>query len=319
MMYLVFGEQELLVNKMIDKLAKSELGEVDDFNLVSFDGYKSPLYEIVNDASTVPFMADKKVVVVKNSYFLTSENPKLEFEQSFNELEEYLDNQNSSVVVIFSVVSAKLDDKRPLVKKIKEKSKIYALDNVSKKDLPRVVKQMFDKQGMTITNDALTEFLSRCGDDMYLINCEIEKLSCYKKELDIKDINLMVAKKIEDNVFEMIDAIFSKKVDKVFRLYYDLKMNNNEPLTLISLIASQVRFLYQVMFLKDKGYSENNIANELSCHPYRAKVALEKVYRLNKMDLTDILEELSALDIKIKSGQIDRFVGFELFLLNACK
>ena len=152
-----------------------------------------------------------------------------------------------------------------------------------------------------------------------MINGEIEKLSCYKKEIDVKDIDLMVAKKIEDNVFEMIDAIFAKKLDKVFRIYYDLKINNNEPLTLISLIASQVRFLYQVMVLKDKGYSENNIANELSCHPYRAKLALEKVYHLNKMDLTNLLEELSSLDIKIKSGEIDRFVGFELFLLNACK
>ena len=90
MMYLVFGEQELLVNKMIDKLAKSELDVIDDFNLVTFDGCKTPLYEIVNDASTLPFMADKKVVVVKNCYFLTTESPKLEFEQSFNELEEYL-------------------------------------------------------------------------------------------------------------------------------------------------------------------------------------------------------------------------------------
>lgn len=319
MMYLVFGEQELLVNKMIDKLAKSELDVIDDFNLVTFDGCKTPLYEIVNDASTLPFMADKKVVVVKNCYFLTTESPKLEFEQSFNELEEYLENQNEGTVVIFSVIASKLDDRKSLVKKIKEKSKIYAVDNVNKKDLPRIVKQMFEKQGMSITGDALNEFLSRCGDDMYLINGEIEKLSCYKKEIDIKDIDLMVAKKIEDNVFEMIDAIFAKKLDKVFRIYYDLKINNNEPLTLISLIASQVRFLYQVMVLKDKGYSENNIANELSCHPYRAKLALEKVYHLNKMDLTNLLEELSSLDIKIKSGEIDRFVGFELFLLNACK
>lgn len=319
MMYLVFGEQELLVNKMIDKLAKSELDVIDDFNLVTFDSIKTPLYEIVNDASTLPFMADKKVVIVKNCYFLTTENPKLDFEQSFNELDEYLDNQNEGVVVIFSVITNKLDDKNPLVKKIKEKSKIYAVDNVNKKDLPRIVKQMFEKQGISITSDALNEFLSRCGDDMYLINGEIEKLSCYKKEIDIKDIDLMVAKKIEDNVFEMIDNIFAKKYDKVFKIYYDLKINNNEPLTLISLIASQVRFLYQVMVLKDKGYSENNIANELSCHPYRAKLALEKVYHLNKMDLTDLLVELSSLDIKIKSGEIDRFVGFELFLLNACK
>ena len=282
MMYLVFGEQELLVNKMIDKLAKSELDVIDDFNLVTFDGCKTPLYEIVNDASTLPFMADKKVVVVKNCYFLTTESPKLEFEQSFNELEEYLENQNEGTVVIFSVIASKLDDRKSLVKKIKEKSKIYAVDNVNKKDLPRIVKQMFEKQGMSITSDALNEFLSRCGDDMYLINGEIEKLSCYKKEIDVKDIDLMVAKKIEDNVFEMIDAIFAKKLDKVFRIYYDLKINNNEPLTLISLIASQVRFLYQVMVLKDKGYSENNIANELSCHPYRAKLALEKVYHLNR-------------------------------------
>lgn len=319
MMYLVFGEQELMINKLIEKLVKETLGEITDFNLITFDGYKTPLYEIVNDASTLPFMTDKKAVVVKNSYFLTSENPKLEFEQSFGELEEYLDNQSSDVTMIFTVISSKLDDKKAIVKKIKEKAKIYAVDNVNKKDLPRVVRQMFDKQDMSITNEALNEFINRCGDDMFLINNEIEKLSCYKKEIDIKDICLMVSKKIEDNVFEMIDAIFSKKSDRAFKIYYDLKNNNSEPINLISLIASQVRFLYQVMVLKDRGYSEGNIANELSCHPYRVKVALEKVYHLNKMDLTSLLEELSDLDIKIKSGEIDRFVGFELFLLNTCK
>ena len=139
------------------------------------------------------------------------------------------------------------------------------------------------------------------------------------KDADIKDIYLMIPKKLEDNVFEMIDGIFSKRLDKVFTIYYDLKINNNEPLTLISLIASQVRFLYQVMVLKDKGYSESNIANELSCHPYRVKLALEKVYSLNKLDLKLLLEDLSDLDVKIKSGEIDRFVGFELFLLKASK
>lgn len=319
MIYLVFGEQELLVDKMIDKLVKSELTEIDDFNLVIFDGEKTPLYEIVNDASTLPFMSDKKVVVVKNSYFLTTQNPKLDFEQSFNELEDYLEMSNEGVTIIFSVVSSKLDDKKTLVKKIKEKSKVFSLDNVSKKEFPKVIKQMFEKQKISITNDALNEFINRCGDDMYLINNEIEKLSCYKKDLDIKDINLMVPIKLEDNVFEMIDAIFAKKTDKVFKIYYSLKVNNSEPLTLISLVASQIRFLYQVMVLKNKGYSEGNIANELSCHPYRVKVALDKVYRVNKLDLTSLLEDLSTLDIKIKNGEIDRFVGTELFLLNACK
>lgn len=319
MLYLVFGEQELMINKLVDKIAKETLKEVDEFNFIHFDAYKTPLYEIVNDAYTLPFMSDKKVIVIKNCYFLTSENPKLGFEQSFSELEEYIENQSEGVTLIFSVVNSKLDDRKALVKKIREKAKSYSLDSVNKKDLPRVVRQMFEKKGVSITNDGLSEFISRCGDNMYLISNEIDKLSCYKKDLGLKDIILMTPKKIEDNVFEMIDGIFNKKEDEVFKIYYDLKRNNNEPVTLISLVASQVRFLYQVMVLKDKGYSESNIANELSCHPYRAKIALEKVYRLNKLDLTYLLEELSNLDIKIKTGEIDRFVGFELFLLNACK
>ncbi len=319
MIYLVFGEQELMVDKLVNKLAKETLKEIDDFNLVVFDGCKTPLYEIVNDAETLPFMSDKKVVVVKNAYFLTNSSPKLDFEQSFNELEEYLDRQNDSVTLVFSVVTNKLDDKKALVKKIKEISKIYALDNVNKKDLPRIVKQMFDKKGLSITSDGLEEFINRCNDDMYLISNEIDKLSCYKNELDLKDIKLMVSKKLEDNVFEMIDGIFNKKEDVAFRVYNDLRTNNCEPITLISLVASQVRFLYQVMVLKDNGYTEGNIANELSCHPYRVKLALEKVYRTSKNDLKMLLEELSNLDIMIKSGDIDRFIGFELFLLNACR
>lgn len=318
MLYLVFGEQELLINKLVDKLAKETLTEIDDFNLVKFDASKTPLYEIISDAHTLPFMSEKKVIVVKNCYFLTGENIKVSFEQSFSELEEYLECQNEGVSIIFCVVAAKLDDRKSIVKKIKEKSKIYAVDSVNKKDLPRVVKQMFQKKEISIDSEALNEFINRVGEDMYLINNEIEKLSCYKNNLNIKDIKLMIPKKIEDNVFEMIDGIFNKDYDQVFKVYYDLKINNSEPVTLISLIAGQVRFLYQVMILKDKGYSEGNIANELSCHPYRVKVALQKVYRLTKMDLTSLLEELSDLDIKIKSGEIDRFVGFELFLLKAC-
>ena len=106
-------------------------------------------------------------------------------------LEEYIENQNEGVTVIFSVIANKLDDRKSIVKKIREKAKSYALDNVNKKDLPRVVRQMFEKKGVSITNDGLNEFINRCGDNMYLISNEIEKLSCYKKELELKDIMLM--------------------------------------------------------------------------------------------------------------------------------
>ena len=98
--------------------------------------------------------------------------------------------------------------------------------------------------------------------------------------------------------------------------YNDLKSLGNEAVGLVTIIASQVRFLYQLLVLSNKGYGESNIANELSVHPYRVKMGLEKVRRYSEYELEDLLDKLSKLDLQIKTGDIDRFVGLELFILS---
>ena len=108
---------------------------------------------------------------------------------------------------------------------------------------------------------------------------------------------------------------FWKNSNKAFRIYNDLKSLGNEPVSLVSIIATQVRFLYQILVLSNKGYNEANIANELSAHPYRVKMGMEKVRNYSEYELEDMLDELSKLDIQIKTGDIDRFVGLELFIL----
>lgn len=319
MIYLIFGEQEMMVNKYVEKIAKESLKELDDFNFVVFDATRTPLYSIINDAQTIPFISEKKAVVVNNCYFLTATNPKLDFEQSFEELEEYLLNPVEETLLFFCVNSSKLDERKNLVKKLKKIAKVSAIESISKNDLPRVVKQMFTKEKVEISDRAIEEFIKRVGDDLTLISSEVCKLKLYSSKIDLKDVELLISKQIEDNVFDMIDYIVKGKVDKVFEIYYDLKLMGGEPVTLIALIASQIRFLYQVKVLYNKGFNQYNIANELSANPYRVKFSLEKIDYIDKSDLERMLLELSDLDFKIKSGQIDRFLGFELFLVKACK
>ena len=123
------------------------------------------------------------------------------------------------------------------------------------------------------------------------------------------------SKKMDDNIFDMIDAMFKKNSNKAFRIYNDLKSLGNEPVSLVSIIATQVRFLYQILVLSNKGYNESNIANELSAHPFRVRMGMEKVRHYSEYELEELLDELSKLDIQIKTGDIDRFVGLELFIL----
>jgi DNA polymerase-3 subunit delta len=74
MIYLVYGEQELLVNKMIDKIAKDTLKDIDEFNYIVLDAYKNDASYVINELESFCFSSDKKVVSLTNSYFLTNNN-----------------------------------------------------------------------------------------------------------------------------------------------------------------------------------------------------------------------------------------------------
>lgn len=314
MIYLVYGDQEMLVNKMINKITKETLNTIDEFNYVTIDATKASDEEVRDEINSLPFMNNEKVVSLINSYFLTSSNIDCLFNGGL--LEKYLNDETDGITLVISVYASKLDEKKALVKKIKSSCKVIEVNSLNKKEMPKVVKQMFNQRKVEITDSALEELISRLGTDMYEITNEVDKLSTYSKKLHLEDIEALTPRKLEDNVFDMIDAMFKKKINKAFVIYNDLKSLGTEAISLISIISNQVRFLYQVLVLSNKGYSESSIANELSVHPYRVKMGLEKVRHYADYELEDFLDKLSKLDIQIKTGDIDRFVGLELFILS---
>ena len=296
MIYLVYGDQELLVNKMLNKIAKDTLSDIDEFNYVILDASKVTNKEVDDELNSLPFISDNKVVSLTNCYFLTNSNNECLSDASL--IEKYIENETDGITFIISVVS----------KKLRSKVKVVEVNSLSKKELPLVVKQMFSQRKAEISDSALEELLSRLDNDMYQISNEVDKLTTYTNKIHLDDIKALTPRKLEDNVFDMIDAMFKKNINKAFSIYNDLKNLGNEAVGLVSIIASQVRFLYQILVLSNKGYSESNIANELSVHPYRVKMGLEKVRGYSDYELEEFLSKLSNLDIQIKTGDIDRFV-----------
>ena len=98
-------------------------------------------------------------------------------------------------------------------------------------------------------------------------------------------------------------------------VYQSFKLTNMEPTQLLTIMASQLRFIYQVAINKEMGYGEARIAEILSSHPYRVKLALRRVNKGNDSEyLIRILDRFALLDLEIKTGQVDRYQAFELFL-----
>ena len=148
---------------------------------------------------------------------------------------------------------------------------------------------------------------------------EIDKIKIYKND-DLKitqeDVINLTHKNIDLDVFKLIDYIITKNKEKALELYNELLKNGSEPIAIIVMLSNQFRIMYQTKELIKKGYTEKDIAKIINIHPYRVKLALQNSRQYQSNLLLKYLENLSDLDIKIKSGNIDKYLGLELFILN---
>ena len=82
------------------------------------------------------------------------------------------------------------------------------------------------------------------------------------------------------------------------------------------MLANQFRLLNQVAYLSKRGFSSADIAKELNINSYRAQILKKQVYILSENLIYKTLEDLYQLDLQIKSGQVDLFYAFDMFLIN---
>ena len=314
MIYLVHSKQSLLVEKEIKRILKTHIKEINEFSYVSYDLTQTLLEDIIEDAKTLPFMVENKAILVKNSYIFTGSKDKMNHD--IKALEDYVEHESPSTVLIFCLYEDALDERKSLVKLARKKFIIRKIEETSKNDWPILVKKVLVNHKIDITNEA-TQYLIDCSNnDLNKVSNEITKFELYGEKITLEVAKALVSQPLEDNAFGIADALLNHDVETCLSIYQDLRIQNEEPVRLIATIANQVRFIYQVNVLYRKGYvREESIAKELGASPYRVKLAIKKIRVATPERLLNILHELSKLDVDIKSGKVDRFQGFELFLL----
>lgn len=307
--YLIYGNDYGLIKREIDKLTNG----VSD--VVKYDLSTDKIDELLDDASCMSLFGDKKVLVGENALFLTTTTTNVNHNLDY--LTNYLNDDNHENIVILSVLTDKLDERKKIVKLLKEKSKVIYKELIDNKDLPRFVINEFNNEGYKIDYKAANYFVNYVGKNVDILLSEINKMIIFKdndKNITINDIDEISSKAINDNVFDLSDAIMKKDFKRMYDCYNDLIILKEEPIKIIAMLGNQFNLVYQCKLLSSKGLSEKEIATSLSVHPYRVKLAIETDYMIS--ELKDILIKLHNLDFEIKSGKVDKNVGFDNFLLH---
>lgn len=313
MNYILYGELDPMIRKRLNKILKERLGEVDDFNVVKIDLDESSLEEIAYESSSLPLGYEKKAVVVDNCLFLTSDVESKDEEKVI----EILKNSSDDIDIFFILKNDKVDKKGKIFNFVKEHGQVLEFLNISKEEWPLYIKKYFKNKDIEITSEAVEELSSRVDGDLNRFINEAEKLCLYKNPITVTDVALMVAKPLEDDAFQMSNALFRGENGVAISIYRDLKLLGQKfTEALIPMLASQFRFISQVCFLDSKGLEKEEIAKELSANPFRVKMALKNARNVSRKQIANVLDKLYNLDLQIKSGQIDRSYGLELFLIN---
>ena len=306
--YLLYGEEAYLRNQYRDKLKVALISDGDAMNYHYFEGKNVSVLEVIDLAETMPFLAERRVIILENAGLL---------KHGGEELAEYLVNMCETAFIV--ITEAEIDKRSKLFKAIKNYGRVVEFPVQDENTLKRWVLSILKKEGKTISEAGLNELLMKTGTDMENIRKELEKLICYTMGRDIitgEDIEAICITRVHNQIFDMVNAIADKKQKLALKLYYDLLALKEPPMRILFLIARQYNLLLQVKELKGKGYDNRIISEKAGLHPYVAGKYVTQAGKFSGKALGMALEKCVEFEEAVKTGQINDVMSIELLIVS---
>ena len=307
--YLIESIDSLSLKKERDNLIKEN--NFLDAEISTYDLEEVELDNALEDLDTYGFLSSKKVIVIQNIESIKYDDYKKDIDHLF----KYIDNPNSDNLLI--IEARKLNNTLKITKELKKKCK-YILVEFNSKDYIKTTLKDYKIDNLVI--NLLDEY---CQSDITKIDGECSKLMNYKyedKTITKDDIEEMVVKKLGDErdlTFAFSRSLAERNIKEALLKYHELLNYNIEPLSIIGLLASQIRIIYQVKLLEKNRLSDREIADTLGeKSDYRIKKTRELTRLYSEDELLNLMQKLSDMDYKIKTTDVDGKNLIEMFIIN---
>lgn len=309
-LYFLYGDEAYLRKQYKDMLKKAIVGD-DDMNYSYYEGKDINIRALIDQAETLPFFADRRLIIIENSGLFKSEG---------EELAEYLKEAPTSTYFVIS--EAEVDKRSKLYKTCTSIGMAVEMKSPDEMTLKKWVNKLFTDAGKKMTERDIAYFLEMTGEDMTNIKNEVEKLICYAGDKDIitaADADEIVTKQINNHIFEMVEAIGNRNQKKALDLYYELLTLREPPFRILSLIARQFNLLLQTKELLLNNVGNAQIVEKIKVPPFAVKKYIYEAKQFDMPSLKKALEACVKADEDIKSGKMSDKMSVELLIVEFSK
>lgn len=317
--YLFEGAEEYIKETALKQLEKLLLPPgMEQLNCAELDNPGAD--EIIAAAETLPFMADRRLVIVRNLALLTQGKGKDEATET-ERLAQYLPTMAPSACLVF-YVRGKADGRKKLYNTLKKEATLVAFDTLSDEELHRWIMQTIGNMGKTISPALAAELSFTVGSDGTLLRGEMEKLCAHagdRQEINKEDIAAVASRSVECTVFDMVDALVAGNSHQAFLLLAQLLRTGGDRIGSLAMVLRQYRILFHLKTMREARVPNQEIRSRLGIKPF----AVDRADRQARAYTTAQLEEAVALcldtDFGIKSGKLPQEGAVEAAMLRLCQ
>ncbi len=310
LIYVIAGKEQSLVSAECDKLLERLIEpQQRAVALFSADPKQVAVADVMDELRTLPFLAERRVVVVKGADKFISENRQL--------LENYFDNPCPTGVLILTVSSWSAGTR--LAKKLPKVGKLISIAQPRPWQLPdRLIKYASDAHNKKLARDAAELLVELTGDELGRLYSEVDKLALFansEKTITPQHVEQLIGHNRIFSAFAVIDACLAgdsaQAVDRLRNMFAE---DRSAEYTVVGAFAFHFRRLFNAKVLFEKGAQPSEVATKLRIWGNKEGF-FAQLRRMSLQQIGDTLQQLAQIDYAIKTGQSKAQVEIEKLAL----
>ncbi len=294
MVYFIHSINEEFLTKQIKLLTG-------DTQLIEFSLEPNNVIDLTNEINSIDLFNDNRAFILHNANFFQIKSHKFKKK----ELEHLMHAINSTHDIIIISLSKPINFKNNYVNGVFKKEYIELVDE--DKVVNYFLNFFIEHQQITISPSELNRIKYNLNNNLLAIENELIKLHNFNNhgQISTKSIEEFGISTVEANSFNLLDLILKGDEIEAKNLYEHILIGGTNPVSLLGLISTQIRFIYQVKILNEK-HSASEITQILKANNYRVKITLKQINRYSIHHLSGFYLKVAQLDYQIKSGKLNQ-------------
>ncbi len=296
------GENSFALQQELSKITQAFVKEQGDLAMERIDGEEAEYEKIREALTSLPFLASKKLVVLR----APSKNKS--FAENFEQLAGEIPDTTDTIIV-----EPKLDRRLSYYKFLKKATDFRDFPELDNNGLARWLTEAAKAQNGTLSIGDAHYLVERVGASQQLLSNELAKLLLYDSAISRRTIDLLTDPAPQSTIFQLLEAAFAGNTKRALNLYAEQRAQKVEPPQIIAMLAWQLHVLAIIKTAKDK--SADDIAREAKLNPFVVRKSQGIARDLSLTELKKLISRLLEIDVGSKSSKLDPDEALQHYLL----